>query len=66
MDVREKIRCPYCNHELNKEPNRIIGCPYCKQPVHYRYDELCTEDEAIKYDWREHGRVIFNIVRRYQ
>ncbi len=62
---KKKIRCPYCHCELNREPNRITECPYCKQSLHYRYDELVTEEEAKHYDWRERGLVIFNLVKRF-
>jgi hypothetical protein len=62
---REKIRCPHCHHELSKEPRRTIECPYCEQPIYYRYDDLCTEEDAIRYyDWRDRGLVIFNLVKR--
>lgn len=60
---KKKIRCPYCRNELIKKPTRITECPYCSQPIYYRYDELCTEDEAQKMDWREHSLVIFTLVK---
>ena len=61
---KDKIRCPYCNHVLTKEPKRIVECPYCEQTIHYRYDALCTEDEAKKMDWREQSLVIFTLAKR--
>ena len=61
---KEVIRCPYCNRGLNKEPRHITECPYCAQPIHYRYDRLCTEEEAKKMDWREQSLVIFTLIKR--
>ncbi len=62
--LKKRNLCPHCHHELNKEIQRIIECPYCEQPIYYRYDELCTQDEARKMDWREQNLVIFALVKR--
>ncbi len=59
------IRCPHCGHELKQEPKRTIECPYCEQPIYYRYDKLCTEEEArTYYDWRDRGLVLSSIIKR--
>ncbi len=62
---KKKIRCPHCNHELNKEFKNTFECPYCEQPIYYRYDEMCTEEKAkTYYDWRDRGLVISTLVKR--
>ncbi len=63
--LKKKIRCPHCHRELNRPSERTMDCPYCEQPIYYRYDELCTEDEArTYYDWRDRSLVIFTLVKR--
>ncbi len=60
--VKKKFRCPHCDHVLNKVPHRTFNCPYCEKPIYYRYDKLCTEEEAKNYyDWRDRGLVITTI-----
>ncbi len=62
--LKKRNRCPHCHRELTKDTQRIIECPYCHQSIYYRYDELCTQDEARKMDWRERNLVIFALVKR--
>ncbi len=62
---KKKLRCPHCGHELNKEPRRTTECPFCERPIYYRYDELCTEEEARSYyDWRDRGLVISTLYKQ--
>ncbi len=39
------VRCPYCQHKLEKVPKRKTSCPDCGKPIYVRGGDLLREDE---------------------
>jgi hypothetical protein len=39
------VRCPYCQHKLDKVPTRKTKCPDCGKPIYVRAGDLLREDE---------------------
>lgn len=39
------VRCPYCQHKLDKKPIRKTKCPDCGKPIYVRAGDLLREDE---------------------
>ena len=42
------VRCPYCQHKLDKIPTRKTKCPDCGKPIFVRAGDLLREDELEK------------------
>lgn len=42
------VRCPYCQHRLDKIPTRKTKCPDCGKPIYVRAGDLLREDELEK------------------
>ena len=39
------VRCPYCQHKLEKVPKSKTSCPDCGKPIYVRGGDLLREDE---------------------
>jgi hypothetical protein len=42
------VRCPYCQHKLDRIPTRKTKCPDCGKPIYVRAGDLLREDELEK------------------
>ena len=42
------VRCPYCQHRLDKIPTRKTKCLDCGKPIYVRAGDLLREDELEK------------------
>lgn len=54
MFFQKKIKCPYCNENLEKRPSRKTKCPFCKKYIYVKSNKLVTEEEAkaIEQKWK--------------